>query len=216
MSRISFDVGDYQKQIDKGVTQDGLLYFNPINRNIAVGGTDAFVNFSNLMINDNQQLTDNYTNTSKYLIDNYITIDNNSKDYYSVDKANDIIGTTDTTMVNGYIQQNMQTLINGIPYEGAFDYTYSYAHGQVVGMEYWFQTTKQYTIYYPDVIDKQFSMLLLFVYQEGSQDINLTPIIATTDGTHDTTINFLARRNSVWDDGIYPNVSSTIYKAFWI
>ena len=106
MSRISFDVGDYQKQIDKGVTQDGLLYFNPINRNIAVGGTDAFVNFSNLMINDNQQLTDNYTNTSKYLIDNYITIDNNSKYYYSVDKANDIIGTTNTTMVNGYIQQN--------------------------------------------------------------------------------------------------------------
>jgi hypothetical protein len=114
----------------------------------------------------------------------------------------------------------MQTLINGIPYEGRFDYVYNYTNYRLDVLGEWvYTTTKQYTIYYPsNIINKTFDMLLLFVYQanDGNENTQLTPIIATTNGTEDTVINFSKTNTSTSSHGLYPNVPSTIYKAFWI
>lgn len=216
MSKISFDSGDYQKQLDKGSTQNGLLYFNPANRDIAIGGLESFTNFNTMMINDNQQVSDNsnYTITSQCVSDKYLIIENNSLNYYSVSKALDIIGDTDNSMTNGYLKQQLATLIDGITYESTFDFTIKSNVWQDtldVHQRYVYETTKTYTIHCPRNVNKQFNAVIIFTYVADTSPIQLMPTIRHVVDNQDVEISYQQS-----DYNTFPNVNETIYKAFWI
>lgn len=195
MSNITFDSGDYRKELNIG-NIDGLIYLNTANRNIAIGRTDDTVDFNTKMINDNQQLPNSYTKTSEYLVDKKVIIDNNSDYYYPVSKAIDKFGTTDNTMIDGYIKRMLNVLINGITYESTFDRS-------VVSTTYsWFK----YHFYYPSIVQNHnFNNLIVFAYRT-TPNLTLMPFIYNVESQQDIELVF-ANTNINAD---------IVYKAFWV
>lgn len=203
MSNVIFDSGDYIKQRNLGNTQNGMIYLNAENRNIAIGTIDEFVNFNDILINDNQTLNDldNYTYTSKFINDNIMQL--NSNEYYKVDDAIDVIGNTDENISNGYIKDKMFKLINGITYEGIIDENYD-TRGFTIDSIAYIQYI--YTVKYPDIINKNFSIVIAFLYMPASKEIqaNIYPVLHQQD--------MQISLQSPYNDSERP----FIYKAFWV
>ena len=202
MSNVIFDSGDYIKQRNLGNTQNGMIYLNAENRNIAIGTIDEFVNFNDISINDNQTLNDldNYTYTSKFINDNIMQL--NSNEYYKVDDAIDVIGNTDENISNGYIKDKMFKLINGITYEGIIDENYD-TRGIIIDSTAYTQYI--YTVKYPDIISKNFSIVIAFIYMPASKEIQakIYPV-------------FYQQDMQISLQTLYNTERPFVYKAFWV
>lgn len=200
MNNVIFNKGDYNKQISLGQTQDGLIYLNPTNRNITVGTNTEFVNFNTLLVNDNETLNENvnnYTNTSQYINNHYILKNAHSEQYYSIDDARYTIGdTSGSNISNGYISNKLSSLINDTPYEGTLISN--------------LQTTKNnYTIKYPTIINKNFNIVIAFMY-------NYVNNINTPMEIYVKIYPVLTQADMEVSLDITSNIIPYIYKAFWV
>lgn len=230
MSNIAFKNGDYnqQKNIVETTYQDGLIYFNPENRTLVIGESHGYANFNPIMVNDNQQVSNlsNYLNSSSYILNNKILVDDNSTYYYSVNKANNIIGTTNTSMTNGYITKNLKELIDGIPYESEFTYKEPYIYRPDVDepssyaftvnvLEYTFKFPSDYS---HQINKSKFTYLIIFYYDRHINDnvgrcenfVRIYPV----KNNNDIILKFIRYGEFGIESSMeeFPNV----YKAFWI
>ena len=216
MSNVIFNSGNYIKQLALGSSQNGLIYLNPQNRNITIGTSDGFVNFNELLVDYNDELkdiVDNYTNTSRYIEGEYIPKDRESR-YYSVENAIDIIGNTSENNVDGYISKQLSTLINGIPYEGQ---TVSNIEFISAHSPRYYQNTC--TIKFPNVIDKKFNIVIVFIYEtvniNSSQSEIYTKIYPVVE-QQDMEIVLRPKILQSFNPPSTINIMPYVYKAFWI
>lgn len=209
MSNIIFDSGNYIKQCNLGNTQDGLIYLDTENRNIAIGTTNEFINFNDLLVNYNKTLDnlENYTYTSQFINDNIMKL--GSSEYYSVAQAINVIGNTDDNISNGYIKNKLLQLINGITYEGIIDENYTV---DTVTRNNVINTIYTYNVEYPDIINKNFNIVIAFIYTPYSDQhsdvtatiqTNIYPVFHQNDMQISIETSYYAER-------------PIIYKAFWV
>lgn len=222
MSNIAFQSGDYyqQENLFNTSSQDGLIYINPHSRTIAIGEENGYVNFNSLMNNDDNELVqlNDYTNSSVYILNNKIRVDNDSKIYYSVDKATHKIGATNSSMVNGYITKKLDALVSGIPYESN-NFTYEMGYERMSGSG-WYLTTKQYTFPYPHTTNltrmTNYKYLIIFCNTLEANEIdaflNVNAYIYKLTELADVQISYQTLGDLPMEDDELPSV----YKAFWI
>lgn len=213
MSNITFNSGDYDKLQSIGV-QNGLIYFNTDNRNISVSGASAITDFNSIIVNDNRQCDalSAFTCSAKYLVDNKIFIENNSENYYNVTDATNKIGTTTSSMTDGYIYNLISQLIDGITYPSLFDV--SVIQSEDTHSRY---TIKTYTIYKPNFIpNHEFNNIIVFAYDTSENKVRLIPFVYNVGAQENAIIQYKAQ-NSKSDSDSYP-ATPTIeyYKAFWV
>lgn len=224
MSNVAFKSGDYneQKNIFDTISQDGLIFINPQNRTIVIGEENDSINFNSLMNNDNGQLSslNHYTNSSKYLVDNKLLVDDNSTQYYSVDRATRVIGATDSNMTNGYITRKLSTLAYSIPYE-ATEFTYEIDYKRLSSSG-WYQSTKEYTFMFPnnDIISSQirnrYLIVFCYIFDNNNLDNNVSAYLYKTTDTDKINgyvkIKYTVTQDLIVEEEEFPQV----YKAFWI
>lgn len=213
MSNITFNGGDYDKLQSIGV-QNGMIYFNTDNRNISISSSSSIINFNTTIVNDNRQCDDlsAFTCSAEYLVNNKIFIENNGENYYTVADATDKIGTTTSSMTDGYIYNLMSQLIDGITYPSLFDVS-------VIQSEdtYYRYTIKTYTIYKPNFVpNHEFNNIVVFAYDTSENKVRLIPFVYNVGAQENMIIQYKAQ-NSKSDSDSYP-ATPTIeyYKAFWV
>ena len=225
MSNIAFKNGDYIQQ--KNVLTYHLRlseFLNPQNRAILIGEQNSYNNFNPLMVNDNQQITDeNYTNSSQYIVNNKVIINNNSNEYYSVDKAESIIGSTNASMTDGYITQQLNIIANQMPLVYQLDESEYYYEiiktNKYENQDVYEYISKKYTFKYPQ--GKNFNFLVAFAYNSPTSAPYLkdTFTYLYTVEEKDKDIELYYRYHN---DGINAAINEdspkipTVYKAYWI
>ena len=223
MSNIAFKSGDYaqQKFLFSSNNRDGMLFLNPENRTIVIGKENEYVNFNPTMVNDNQQIdgNNNYTNSSEYLLNNKMTKDRT--DLFTVSDARIRIGNTNSSMTNGYITNQINTLVNTMMYyyeDNNFDYqiikTNKYENQDIYEYIY-----KEYTFKYP-TIGRDFNYLLIFAY--NTPDVDVTDkhtfvYLYKFENRDDVKIHYIHH-----NDGSSTSIKEdstkipTVYKVYWI